>query len=100
MSATRLVSSMVTQLPHGEYCHEKLVLMTDGRMGEFSVTLAPGATVAGTRSVSMLWLFNEDKSKEILWECLTVFWSSGVRTLGTWGEFIIKRIAADQAHYQ
>ena len=41
-----------------------------------------------------MWLNDEAKSEEIFWECLTVFWSSGVRPLGTRGEFIIKRIAA------
>ena len=44
---------------------------------------------------SQMWLNDDEgKSEEIFWECLTVFWSSGVRPLGTRGEFIIKRIAA------
>ena len=52
-------------------------------------------SAASLYSVKCFWTCGHslvDKSEEIFWECLTVFWSSGVGTHGTRGEFIIKRI--------
>ena len=69
----------------GRLAHNDDIMMEeeyDPRLGLYSILY------------SQMWLNDDEgKSEEIFWECLTVFWSSGVRPLGTRGEFIIKRIA-------
>ena len=82
LSDTGLVSGQ----PRGRLAHNDDIMMEeeyDPRLGLYSLLY------------SQMWLNDDEgKSEEIFWECLTVFWSSGVRPLGTRGEFIIKRIAA------